>query len=686
MKKRRTSSSKKKRKLVKDPAHPNRPVARKATKPNNADTSDDGASKQPPSNIRGVIPQVSSLNDNVDERMSPRQEPLQDPSHTNGEGLDSFGADLTDDEECQKSLNPHDIPAADTEVVLDGDVQSNIAGRRRNEMSVDGIFFRKVVLEMERRVNGRLDSLQEDMTSKLAAVERSCSRISSDVSTICTVSIGSENRKTLKRSEKLKRVEASLVLFEAIFTDEIFQCVVQRCLLEQISGLVMKKPFCRVRQSAAQAVRVFMFSKLPSEKRSLYKEGVGKEFSRYRRGVVLTTLLAVQNNCFGQFVGSSIPPSHGCLNRNDDGHRAQPTVSEQNSKLIVKPVWATIGYISKEDVEMARKKMEDVHGRAESDRLLRDDDRRGRVIRKDTEQMTKIDVSQYAASKLYQAITSKLHRARDMAKASFFEEIGYAFVPWSEYATGFNQENMTFKWGHDDLSEVGTDLDSIGDGIVHTSALLLDGVNPSEFDSNRTAAYNKNMAAFSKLMENNPDMVLFIDHEVRVRKIAANGTVQGRKVSERKHLRKAVNVIDVACRFIACYSGVSSIPCPSEIFSTTSDSLRCVYALSVFFKELLSRTIDTWEKDGLTSLKLKDDDDAVEVYSVTTGDLLPTPTRQGQILRNSCLILSADEYRKMDISENADDDETEPERRHLSTGRAQDDVIVANAVEGVFVL
>lgn len=82
-----------------------------------------------------------------------------------------------------------------------------------------------------------------------------------------------------------------------------------------------------------------------------------------------------------------------------------------------------------------------------------------------------------------------------------------------------------------------------------------------------------------------------------------------------------MNIIDVDCRLLVCYSGVKSIRSPSLLLGSTKECLRWIYALQVVLRNLVSENVEAWKKDGLRSWKLKDDDDAIEVHGMNVGDL-----------------------------------------------------------------
>lgn len=105
-------------------------------------------------------------------------------------------------------------------------------------MSADGIHMRIIVLEMERRMINQIDTLWDDISSKILSIEKSCSNISSDFSTMWSVSLGIESGKRTGKLEEQRLIDSKVFIFDAILTDSAIQSVLQRCVLDKNTPFV----------------------------------------------------------------------------------------------------------------------------------------------------------------------------------------------------------------------------------------------------------------------------------------------------------------------------------------------------------------------------------------------------------------------------------------------------------------
>lgn len=88
-------------------------------------------------------------------------------------------------------------------------------------------------------------------------------------------------------------------VFKNFFNEEFMKFGIERCSSEVFESFlkdcIVEKDFC----NAAPALRVLVFSKIQGENKVLYQDWIGKLFSQFRRGFILTVLLGMKQNNFG---------------------------------------------------------------------------------------------------------------------------------------------------------------------------------------------------------------------------------------------------------------------------------------------------------------------------------------------------------------------------------------------------
>lgn len=80
----------------------------------------------------------------------------------------------------------------------------------------------------------------------------------------------------------------------------------------------------------------------------------------------------------------------------------------------------------------------------------------------------------------------------------------------------------------------------------------------------------------------NPQSILLVTHEVKVRHKAGVSSASARRLKSTDVLKKPVNVIDVACRFMTCYDGLKCCDYPLGLQRTTGYLIGLIYAGKYF--------------------------------------------------------------------------------------------------------
>lgn len=91
------------------------------------------------------------------------------------------------------------------------------------------------------------------------------------------------------------------------------------------------------------------------------------------------------------------------------------------------------------------------------------------------------------------------------------------------------------------------------------------------------------------------------------------------------YLVRDVNLIDIGCRLLSSYTFQAQYASSAPFLSSSSDSLKCVYTVSLFLRRLLEKVINSFGKNGLNEQKLLED---INVNGINLKSLLPTPSSQ----------------------------------------------------------
>ena len=89
----------------------------------------------------------------------------------------------------------------------------------------------------------------------------------------------------------------------------------------------------------------------------------------------------------------------------------------------------------------------------------------------------------------------------------------------------------------------------------------------------------------------------------------------------------SVNLIETSYRLLSCYTSQLQFSSPGSFLCSSTDSLRCIFSVSLLLKELLKKVVSSGKVDG----------SSVRVNGLTLGALLPSPARQKQGLRRKCV-------------------------------------------------
>ena len=174
------------------------------------------------------------------------------------------------------------------------------------------------------------------------------------------------------------------------------------------------------------ALRAILFGLLPSQKRTAFISGVGREHSNFRSTVVLNVMFNVQRNVFKRFVrsdmlsGDDTDEISGVVSTGDDGARVirpRSVRHDRNVSQIKHPDWLKMGFTRKKYVGEARARVESNTigldgGGAEP--LATGRRKKAWITVKETPDAG--DIARYGALKVYRCVTTGLYHAREKGR------------------------------------------------------------------------------------------------------------------------------------------------------------------------------------------------------------------------------------------------------------------------------
>ena len=462
-----------------------------------------------------------------------------------------------------------------------------------------------------------------------------------------------------KKKNSVKSSDTEAPFFNIVFSEDILQVIVQKCMVGHIistsserrtegknsnsKGRNSNRDLLARATGAAIRVMFFVVNLRRGESRSLYRTPIGKKFSEFREGIVLTALNAAKKNRFNLF-------------RTSDTVDVDMKVTKPKM-----PIWLCNDVVTNDHVTIARIKTEEVTETGKSCEI------KGSSFPKEEAAMEGSD-SEFAIETcvgIYQRCTQKLKAARTCAKAGFFDDVGYLFVNWKTYGCHSDQSSMRIRWRDNNQRSHNISLVDIPDTILrYTSGQ--ESVN----DEDQLAAINrKNKSMLLDLMDKCPDMDLQIEHEVYIRKHAKKSSKKSesavvddgdnyqesdQSMSEsmsdsvksfdqgldetdfdrKDTLVRNISLIDISCRLLSCYSSQLLHATPASFLCSSSESLRSIFAVATVLKKLFEKVIHSYKTHGIDEVKLLDEKN---VNGLTLRQLMPAPARQKSGLRTRCV-------------------------------------------------
>lgn len=510
-------------------------------------------------------------------------------------------------------------------------------------------------------VSGLSLDIKKHLDDRLAQLQRSVMNDINEIRVLVHHGYGDRKRK----KDTSRNEEADIPFFNIVFSDSIMQIVIEKCMIAHIISTMSeyttvhpggkKESGLQIARGAALAVRIMLFAVNLKKKegRVMYKSELGKKFSEYREGIVLSALMAAKKNSFHIFRS---PDDLVQGNEGDHG-----TGIDMNSKKPLLPAWLKGDFINSKHINDARLKTEETNGKNGEE---------NHVLKFRNPSNTDEEVPIVAATLLYKKFIQKLNSARMCVKAGFFDEIGYLFVDWKQFGALADQSTMKLTWGRKkNFACKYDDFMAIPESVPCYSS----GVGEEDEENQISSTNQKNRRLLCALMKDCPEMIVQVHHQVCIRKhakkldekkrvttkpdpYADDLTVPENSQTEsqiydssestdtqsestkrtdssqddgdfemKETLQRKINLIDISCRFLSCYGSQVLHRSPASFLCSSKDSLRSIYALAVLLKRLLSKAINALEVNEAGSGAILDN---THVNGINLRAFLPSPARQ----------------------------------------------------------
>lgn len=452
------------------------------------------------------------------------------------------------------------------------------------------------------------------------------------------------------RNDIAHRCDTFLPHFELIFSSDITFRVVLHSIIHILSKGIeicddhpaaeeMCTDECIGNCTSVQLCSM-MFSKRATMGKAVLQSGYGKEYSKMRRLLVLSLVRNAQGNRFGQFQITPVAAERNSTANNCNGAElnAEDTARNRTHSVsitgrIPQPAWIKPSFITGDHVEVVRCKLETKAEKTKGSTSKK---------RMSDSRPTDGEISLRCIERIYKKVTSHLHTGRERGRTSFFDELGYTMVSWNDHSVPTYIETPKLSWAYPNTMQRVSKISLVPETFVST-----EGTHHQDILKNTTI-----LAEFLKKCGN---MILVVEHGVNVATCSdlsredsgEDGTeahvAEGRHTNPvvKKPLRRMVNLLEVALRFLNAYCGGSLDVSMESVLSNHSNVLRASFAVAATFK-ILVQSFMTSVGDGHVPYSTNDRNWAQRVCceDISLSDMLPTPSIRQSTFHKMVLSMS----------------------------------------------
>ena len=240
---------------------------------------------------------------------------------------------------------------------------------------------------------------------------------------------------------------------------------------------------------------------------------------------------------------------------------------------------------------------------------------------------------------------------------AFFEDLGYLFVEWKgpEKVYNISQKNVVLSWAAAYAPKKVRRTEDIDACVVRGEGTG----DPTD----------KNIELYKALVDDTPELILLIKHDVMVH----NGMANARRFhagSNRNTFPHHRHLMDVAVRLIGSFAHVRPKhrrQLPLEVLGAHSNALAVVYHIAVAFRVILSG--QTVSISGAKSVSIANADEADVLPSLPDGvaqafisRLFPAPTVMTAVLTQVIGSVPKDVFEEQRLDAEQKEEGTVPQR------------------------
>ena len=293
-------------------------------------------------------------------------------------------------------------------------------------------------------VVSELNTFMEDRMSKTDSILLKVLEQMKEVRGMLSLNSGRQEQGRRRGKSQIQHVHVPL--FNHVFSDDVVQVVIEKFTIEHLirtlsmdvvreDEVAESTPKVLLPRKAATAVRIMMFAVNLRNRdgRALYLTELGKRFSEFREGMILTALNAAKKNTFQIFRKDEDVTIGGHIASNDSSEKAGL------------PHWLKNNCINREHISITRIKLEETVSKTIDEKI--------NAFTAGSEQSVEdMELAMSASDLLYKTFTRKIGSARTTARWGFFDEVGYLFTDWASLGGCVNQSTLKVRWLFGDKS------------------------------------------------------------------------------------------------------------------------------------------------------------------------------------------------------------------------------------------
>ncbi len=398
-------------------------------------------------------------------------------------------------------------------------------------------------------------------------------------------------------------------------------------------------------KSCVEKLRVMFFGKKVIEKKEIWKDGIGLEFSKFREDIINALVLNLRNDRFKMFTkANEISEIESCSENDKSVQSAQ---SNSKRLTINMPEWLkkiTVMHI--EAVRISKEERRNISDNSKDAKSIEEQlDRRNYSDFPPNE-----EICLMALEKIYSDITTELHDARSRSRVVFSEEIGYMLLHWKTIKEKCRKE----------LNEIIDDPCIKFDKTSIGKILDEKQISDMEVECEDQDAIQRNERKFQNLTSIMKDAFVFeATHDVLVVNKVENTKLKEKSKDahqnldskmndniglERRTIRRSINLLSVSLNMLTAFVGSSLKSLIGEKLCLHKNMLRCCYIVSVSLKGLI---------ESYTSRSSPGSHDSTYL-DLKLSDLSCTPSQILKIMKKMVTKISVENYKSIHVSPQRD--------------------------------